>query len=112
MTTTQHTPGPWNAGRQHTDTGNIDIAAQAIDSPVAIATCEEWGYGGKVSRKEAAANARLIATAPELLNALRECAFSLESVAHLRRLERELLPIADKARALIAQATGQQGEVR
>ena len=37
---------------------------------------------------------------------------SLESVAHLRRLERELLPIADKARALIAQATGQQGEVR
>jgi hypothetical protein len=44
--------------------------------------------------------------APELLDALRECAFALESAAHLRRLERELLPVSDKARALIAKCTG------
>lgn len=48
----------------------------------------------------------LAAAAPEMLACLRSCAFALESVAHLRGLERELLPYADAAREIIAKAEG------
>jgi hypothetical protein len=40
-------------------------------------------------------------TAAAIRNALRDSAFKLETVAHLRGLERELLPAADENRRLI-----------
>jgi len=80
MITTRHTPGPWKTGRQHSDTGNIEIAAQGLDSLIAIITCKEWGYGGTVSRKKATANAQLIAAAPELLEALQDTTEALANV--------------------------------
>ena len=51
-------------------------------------------------------DARLIAAAPDLLAALKACVFVVESLAHLRGMEAELLPYADFARAAIAKATG------
>jgi hypothetical protein len=112
MTTTQHTPGPWKKGRQHRDTGNIDIAAQGTDTLVAIITCEEWGYGGKVSRKEAAANARLFEVAPELLASLQD---TTEALANVLLHHGEAMSEGDRdgrkktvsaARTLFAKATG------
>jgi hypothetical protein len=49
---------------------------------------------------------QLAYAAPELLGALKELAFTVETIAHLQGLERDLLPMADKARAAIAKATG------
>lgn len=50
-------------------------------------------------------DARLIAAAPDLLEALKKLTFVAEAVAHLRGLEREILPITNAARAAIAKAT-------
>jgi hypothetical protein len=54
------------------------------------------------------ANARLIEAAPEMLEVLKKLAFVAESVAHLRGLERDILPITDRARELIAKVEGEQ----
>jgi hypothetical protein len=48
------------------------------------------------------AETRLANAAPELLAALRSMTFVVETVAHLRGLERELLGATDDARALMA----------
>ena len=39
----------------------------------------------------------------QLIAVLKECVFALETVAHLRGLEGELLPYANKARTVMAQ---------
>lgn len=49
----------------------------------------------EAEREYALANA-----APELLATMKELAFVVESVAHLQGKERELLPFAERARAL------------
>lgn len=41
----------------------------------------------------------------EIIVVLKECAFALESVAHLQGKERELLPIVKKVRGLIHKIT-------
>lgn len=43
----------------------------------------------------------------KLIEILKRCAFALESAAHLRGLERELLPVAEQARDLIKQLESQ-----
>ena len=103
MTTIQHTSGPWKAGRQSRETGNIDITAG--DTLVAIITCEEWGYGGKVSRKEAAANARRVEAVPKLLAALKQAVFLADSLHHLQGNE-EAGAYAAAWRGLLDKATG------
>lgn len=45
--------------------------------------------------------AALTAQRDALAAALAECAFVVETVAHLQGHERELLPMADRARALL-----------
>lgn len=63
MTEIKHTPGPWVVA--HKDmTGNVLVDA----GPYYVCTC--WHYHGSVVEKEMSANARLIAAAPELLDAL------------------------------------------
>ncbi len=49
---------------------------------------------------EAEREYRLAYAAPELLAIMKELAFVVESVAHLQGKERELLPFAERARAL------------
>lgn len=91
--TTQHTPGPWQI-RQHekgfvvfySDGGIRSNTAQCYSSNV----CEEHG--------SAEANARLIASAPDLLAALQEILIAND---HNEELDK---PLAE-ARAAIAKAT-------
>jgi hypothetical protein len=90
--TTQHTPGPWysqpTAG--HETHGQSAIASEATGKTVALA------YDGE-------ADARLLAAAPELLEALNNLAGGL--VDYMNDDEAEL-PDVTEAIELIAKATG------
>lgn len=71
---TKHTPGPWISSETHphrpTNPG-ADICA-TDNTNVAIVFCD----GTDVTAKQCAANARLIATSPRLLEAIKPLAFS------------------------------------
>lgn len=51
--------------------------------------------------------ARLIKAAPELLKQFEALTLIAESVAHLRGMERDILPLTDSARELIKQIKGE-----
>lgn len=107
----KHTPGPWEFD------GNC-VWADAIQGYVADPQTEDILSGEYVPLSEAQeqweANARLIAAAPELLEALQEaygaptdltnakCHVGITTVERCHRCSREL-----KARAAIAKATGE-----
>jgi hypothetical protein len=94
-TKTQHTPGPWEAD-------DFYVTTQAGSPPRTIA-CSPSPY---TWRK---ADARLIAAAPELLNACRELLEVLEkSNAHGEEYQWDPLDEAARLRAAIAKATGQE----
>jgi len=59
----KHTPGPWTARRMHT--GGFDILDERGRDVVTV-------YGGGVETESREANARLIAAAPDLLEACQE----------------------------------------
>lgn len=69
MTTTQHTAGPWSLDK---DWDPFDNRTWAIfdDFGTTIAHVESWD-GDEQTEKQADANARLIAAAPQMLEALR-----------------------------------------
>jgi len=95
--TTKHTPAPWidnGEGLIVSNKGDVATIAAAYDL--------HNDYTGT----EQEANARLIAAAPELLELLEGLTFIAETVAHLRGLERDILPTTDKARKLIARVKG------
>lgn len=52
------------------------------------------------------ANARLIAAAPAMLEALKQCVFALDSAVMLQGLK-ELAPFAEQARAVIVRVEGE-----
>lgn len=71
----KHTPGPWKVGAKF-DTGSastsgVEISDIENSETVAVAV-EGNDSGGIYAYQEVMANARLIAAAPELLDALKE----------------------------------------
>ena len=62
---TGHTPGPWNTGGLMT---RVEFCPKGWNAPLCIADCGTKSAPG--SKYEQVANARLIATAPEMLGAL------------------------------------------
>jgi len=101
---TTHTPGPW---REH---------SHRQIGPDAGIVCEVWSAIGETDADriaQADANARLIAAAPDLLEALQEMvAGDAEAIEDAKRLgvpfPDEMLAAYHKARAAIAKATGEQ----
>ncbi len=95
-----HTPGPWKE-HSHRQIG-----------PDKGIVAEVWSaIGGDTAIQQADANARLIAAAPELLEALQEMvAGDAEAIEDAKRLgvpfPDEMLAAYHKARAAIARATG------
>ena len=87
-----HTPGPWRLNSDALVVGN-----GALKMSIAIAYDSSTAADG-VSREEMKANARLIAAAPELLEALKDALCALEVCG-------KDYPAAGKARAAIARAT-------
>ena len=98
MSANIHTPGPWAHGQQGCESGWIEITAADDRNPVACATPAKPGTAEERRDAETRANARLIAAAPELLEALQELLASVEGVP--------CGPEA-KCRAAIAKATGE-----
>jgi hypothetical protein len=106
---TQHTPGPWKYGPDNRKIMRVFSGSREIVR--ALST-----HGNRrLNCVERAANARLIAAAPELLAALRPLAHmgdaSIRSVllAALRPHEREsFIAATEYARAAVEKATGEQ----
>jgi len=84
----KHTPGPWSVDDPH------QIWAESAGEYVAITRVEDWET---IPREQAEANARLIATAPDLLEALNELIGWQTTAPH---------EAIQAAKAAIAKATG------
>jgi len=130
MKTSNHTPGPWEISQfDGSILGQINGSSREI-----IAKMPAW-FNGAIAGKHATqdhllANARLIASAPELLEALQDTKRSLESIYQLYvTAKRELnqyhgftedvtafehcistVESARNARAAIAKATGKENQ--
>lgn len=93
----KHTPGPWNLYDDTASTGRIEIVA----------------LGKTVARiyrsvpEEDLPNARLIAAAPDLLEALRGVVAMIDSLNSAYGSE-QVDSVVSNGRAVIAKATGEQ----
>lgn len=88
-TNSRHTPGPWTVDEPH------QIWSEKAREYVAITQVEDFET---LPRDQVEANARLIAAAPELLDALEECLSCEFAVTDKQAIA--------KARVAIAKATG------
>ena len=89
----QHTPGPWLTDRNNVHTGQIAIVHHCIGNDWIEIWSDKWAETG-MCESEQEANARLIAAAPDLLEAL-------EAMLTVGQPE----GLTEKARAAIAKAT-------
>ena len=99
----KHTPGPWKVESSSKDGSRV--TAIALVAWCGANSC--FGVDGNqfISAKQARANARLIAAAPELLEALK----ALDSAFMSHTLWNGEPPVEIvQARAAIAKATGEQ----
>ena len=98
-----HTPGPWSLSASF---DSVERRVQHGDNPPLV-----WGIASGINsahpdympREEQIANARLIAAAPELLEALKGITMRFDIILDLGK--GDLLALS-KARAAIAKATG------
>jgi len=102
-----HTPGPWTAERATPNTINIDASGVSIGE--VYDGTEETDSAGNIAE----ANARLIAAAPELLEALESIAENLQNktISTVRKKAFRMNPQAEAWRvylsSLIIQARNQ-----
>jgi hypothetical protein len=99
----KHTPGPWGVDDPHL------VWAESVGEYVATTRVEGWET---LSREQVEANARLIAAAPELLEALKALTVAVtfadppkEFNGALCHEARVPVGFVDAARAVIAKAT-------
>ena len=101
MSEAKHTPGPWSI-----DGGGSVISSDAVTDLAILNMANprfSWGGSDFSTKSHREANARLIAAAPELLDALRFCAaVCAGEIMH----KQGLIDALEKARSAIAKATG------
>ena len=106
MSVGKHTPGPWNLG---SESGPHCVWSSDPSAPVAWATT--YPDGGPLPHGEYGdfqlANARLIAAAPELLEALRTLGDFCDEATRRGPSRNECEEMRDVARAAIAKAKGE-----
>ena len=96
---TQHTPGPWAADKYGVITGGEYLCTTIAETPVVA-----WRSAGqKKQSDQAMSNSRLIAAAPDLLAALKDCYAELNQLAFLQGDKLAKITL-DKARAAISKA--------
>ena len=110
----KHTPGPWSVGEVSHKKQRVDIDSRSYDEFMdnqrwtGLARtygCEDYPEKGSEAMM---ANARLIAAAPELLEALRGM-LALDEEHHQRgHCDDDVCAEVRKARAAIAKAKGEQ----
>jgi hypothetical protein len=103
-----HTPGPWTLETVPTQCGVCHKVGpfpgkRENDTPRHACLYADYPSTGNPADDELVANALLIAAAPELLQALRECLAVIEQHELLANSESS---VGDQARAAIAKATG------
>lgn len=101
----KHTPGPWfTEDDDWTKGGDALITCESREGMISVAKVEgggsESGYDSEFARQQSA-NAKLIAAAPELMEALQELVFLYEHDEGCRELTEY-----KRAKAAIAKATG------
>ena len=111
----KHTPGPWSVGEVSHKKQRVDIDSLHADQTVGHQTwrglaraygCEDMPAEGTAAML---ANARLIAAAPELLEALKEAHNALELFASDESPSGQIAVAAVmEARAAIAKTTGSE----
>lgn len=95
----KHTPGPWRNGSVH-----IVADVESIGKKTEVIVCHVWNRG---SDAQTAANARLIAAAPELLAALQAILHpDNESIVYFVPSDSWAMKLRDDALAAVAKATG------
>ena len=101
----KHTPGPWLTDRGNAHTGQIATIHHCLNNDWVEIWTDKWAETG-LGEGEQEANARLIAAAPELLDALQ----AMTEIAEMTIGWLPTPPNADgpliQARAAIAKATG------
>ena len=97
MTQTKHTPGPWVVGSRHTENGVLTASGQLV----ANTHGSHRTYDREAQILEQDANARLIAAAPDMMDALRQW-----QSAELTNDEQELRNARNARDAIIAKAEG------
>ena len=97
----KHTPGPWRVGAP----GPNGCHTVGTEGGLMTATVAH-SISHPEQASQAIADARLIAAAPCLLEALRACVAALEGAHHVSTRDR--LSATDQARAAISKATGEQ----
>ena len=97
----KHTPGPWLTTESTEHWGRVNVTVQAAFTANEIATA--WQGTTDVNR----ANARLIAAAPDLLEACELIVSAFDQLAPMSPARNEPLQI-NAARAAIAKARGEQ----
>lgn len=106
----KHTPGPWFAEDDDwTDGEDALITCESREGMVSVAKVEgggsESGYDSDFS-EEQMANAKLIAAAPELLEALQDALYRLDVlISNGQEVYLDVLA-RDKSKSAIAKATG------
>lgn len=107
MSDSKHTPGPWEILPEEAGRDYIRVRGTIPGSRFKVSNVLVTTYKGQATEaydreiKETRANARLIAAAPELLEALIACEKSMREALYVP-------PSITKARAAIAKATGQE----
>lgn len=101
--TSKHTPAPWAINESETDEGCWEIGTGEWrgDSYEGLQIATAWGF-----YHEAEANARLIAAAPELVEALREVIGWHDDADNLHK-PIEVRAAYMRARALLAEIDGE-----
>lgn len=102
MSGAKHTPGPWATDEADHTEPYQDITIRAGRRSI----CRVWIDDAPVHdyNNEQRVNARLIAAAPELLEALKRLTTAIDHATELHRFS----TLWDDARAAIAKATGDQ----
>ena len=103
MSTTKHTPGPWRVSTANPLQVNTDKGGDSVG----VAESQKYNAPNTFcDPNEAEANAKLIAAAPELLEALDGLLLTVGMTAFKHEGQRAVLQEAcDIARAAIAKAT-------
>jgi len=101
--TSKHTPGPWDTDRNNVHTGQIATIHHCLNND----WVEVWSENWPIDEAEQEANARLIAAAPELLEALIKAEQMFRDIGFIAEADR-LRPgsLGSEIRAAIAKATG------
>ena len=99
MTDTQHTPGPWHICEVSAALNRSPLIRDAQGMALAETFRPNNSQASQINRD---ANARLIAAAPEILDALAEMLADADTLQEPYRNE----AVCERARAAIAKATG------